>query len=184
MREPMGKMMERLGAAAAWRATGLRGDMSRAIWTAMGVGALQGCAALGTGYHLPTGDAARGRAVFEAVGCNACHRIDGVEALSAGGNIVLGGDTARVKTYGDLVTAIVNPSHRIARGYPRTTTGESSMAAAYLNEVLTVQQLIDVAAFLQAEYEVVPPPVRAYWDEYPAPDPAPGSSELPGELAR
>jgi hypothetical protein len=86
-----------------------------------------------------------------------------------------------VKTYGDLVTAIVNPSHRVARGFARAGGGESPMAAAYLNEVLTVQQLVDIAAFLQDEYQVIPPPVRAYWDEYPSasPGPSPGDRPIP-----
>jgi hypothetical protein len=53
------------------------------------------------------------------------------------------------------------------------------MAAAYLNEVLTVQQLVDIAAFLQDEYQVIPPPVRAYWDDYPSPDPVPSVGETP-----
>jgi hypothetical protein len=34
------------------------------------------------------------------------------------------------------------------------------MSLIGLNEVMTVQQLVDLAAFLQTEYEVVPPPIR------------------------
>lgn len=143
--------------------------MSKAIWIVCGAVAIQACTALGTGYHLPSGDAVRGREAFRALGCNVCHRVESVAELAAGGDVALGGQTARVKTYGDLVTAIVNPSHRVARGYPRDRSGESPMAAAYLNDVMTVQELIDVVAFLQAAYEVVPPPVRVNWDEYPPP---------------
>jgi hypothetical protein len=40
------------------------------------------------------------------------------------------------------------------------------MSLAYLNDVMTVQQLVDLVAFLQPTYEVVqPPPVR--WALYP-----------------
>jgi hypothetical protein len=87
--------------------------------------------------------------------------------------VTLGGQTVRVKTYGDLVTSIVNPSHRLARGYAASEVsrnGESLMAAARLNDVITVQQLIDVVAFLQDEYELVPPLVQPYWAEYPSGD--------------
>jgi hypothetical protein len=42
------------------------------------------------------------------------------------------------------------------------------MTYAFLNEVVTVQQLIDIVAFLQDAYEVIPPPVRPYWEEYPS----------------
>ena len=36
------------------------------------------------------------------------------------------------------------------------------MTLAYLNDVMTVQQLIDLVAFLQASYQLVPPPVSPY----------------------
>jgi hypothetical protein len=32
---------------------------------------------------------------------------------------------------------------------------------------MTVQQLVDLVAFLQSTYEVVPPPVSARWYIYP-----------------
>jgi hypothetical protein len=66
----------------------------------------------------------------------------------------------RVKTYGDLVTSIINPSHKLAPGYrPDDVTegGRSLMERAYLNEVMTVQELIDLVAYLQPLYEVRPP---------------------------
>jgi hypothetical protein len=84
--------------------------------------------------------------------------------------VTLGGEVTRVKTYGELVTSIINPSHRLARGYPTeevSAAGESLMALAYLNDVMTVQQLIDLVAFLQARYEVRPPAYDADWYLYP-----------------
>jgi hypothetical protein len=36
------------------------------------------------------------------------------------------------------------------------------MSYAYLNEVMTVQQLVDLVAFLQPTYQVVPPPVSRW----------------------
>jgi hypothetical protein len=41
------------------------------------------------------------------------------------------------------------------------------MTLIRLNDVMTVQQLIDLAAFLQTEYDVVPPPIRIQ-DIYPS----------------
>jgi hypothetical protein len=84
--------------------------------------------------------------------------------------VTLGGEVTRVKTYGELVTSIINPSHRLAQGYPTeevSAAGESLMALAYLNDVMTVQQLIDLVAFLQARYEVRPPAYDADWYLYP-----------------
>jgi hypothetical protein len=59
-----------------------------------------------------------------------------------------------VRNYGQLVTALVNPSHEVAKGYPPEVVapgGVSLMADA--NDVMTVQQLIDLVAFLQSKYE-------------------------------
>ena len=48
-----------------------------------------------------------------------------------------------------------------------TPDGQSLMTLAYLNDVMTVQQLIDVVAFLQSSYHLVPPPVSPYSYVYP-----------------
>ena len=143
-------------------------------------GLLQACAAeLGSGFHLPQGDADRGREAFIALGCNVCHSVAGREPpLSGPGTVILGGDTARVKTYGDLVTSIVNPSHEVARDYRISAARQSPMTFAFLNEVVTVQQLFDIVAFLQDEYEVVPPPVRP-WETYRSVGSAPAQGVPP-----
>jgi len=115
------------------------------------------------GFRLPDGDAERGRAAFVALQCHGCHTIAGVDLDFVGTGPVrveLGGQVSRVRTYGELVTSIINPSHRLAPGYDPayvTIGGESIMTLAYINEVMTVQQLIDVVAFLQDQYDVEPP---------------------------
>ncbi|PDH39419.1 MAG: hypothetical protein CNE99_05770 [OM182 bacterium MED-G24] len=78
-------------------------------------------------------------------------------------NVQLGGVSTHVKTYGDLVTSIINPSHKLSRGNDPATvaeTGESVMRN--YNETLTVQELIDFVAFLQDEYEVWVPDYYTY----------------------
>jgi hypothetical protein len=72
-------------------------------------------------FTLPPGDAERGKTDFVAFRCFDCHRINGVD-LPVGEEpnqaiVELGGEVQRVKNYGELVTAIINPSHRLARGY-------------------------------------------------------------------
>ena len=135
---------------------------------------LAACATqVGSGFHLPQGDAARGRDAFVALHCQGCHFVESEGPPLSGpeaGGVSLGGDTARVRTYGDLVTSIVNPSHEVAREYTdqRGQNRTSPMAYAYLNDVVTVQQLVDIVAFLQDAYNVVPPPVRPYWETYPS----------------
>jgi len=140
----------------------------------LGGALLAGCGKeSGLGFKLPDGDADRGRQAFTALRCNACHTIEGLDLPYQGtgaANVALGGKTIRVKTYGELVTAIINPSHRLAPGYPTdqvAINGASLMSLAYLNDVMTVQQLIDLVAFLQSRYEIVPPPVSPYSYIYP-----------------
>jgi len=124
------------------------------------------------GLRLPDGDAERGRAAFISLRCNSCHEIEGVDIPFREGlaHVVLGGRATRVKTHGELVTALINPSHRLAPRYPEeqvAANGESLMSAAYLNDVMTVQQLVDLVAFLQTTYELAPPAVPTYWRVYP-----------------
>jgi L-cysteine S-thiosulfotransferase len=160
-----------------WRAPLLARGVLSLLVVAISIAALQACTAtLGSGFYLPLGDAARGRQAFKDLQCPVCHELSGVDPAptsTAATRVRLGGETLRIKTYGDLVTSIVNPSHRIVRGYPReavTTNGVSSMEFAHLNTVMTVQQLVDVVAFLQSEYRL-PPPLQPYWQEYPINDP-------------
>ena len=113
------------------------------------------------GFRLPDGDPARGEEAFVALRCHACHAVEGLElpSLDVGEPIVtLGGQTARVRTYDELVTSIINPSHRLAEGYPMeeiSKDGESVMMN--YNYIMTVQQLVDLVAFLQPQYQVVIP---------------------------
>jgi hypothetical protein len=126
--------------------------------------------------RFPLGNIQRGREAFVALECNSCHRIEGVELAPPAGpssiSIALGGHTPRIETYGDIITAIVNPSHRLARSY-RAVAGRgasSPMTAQFLNEVMTTQQLVDIAAFLHTEYDYIPPPPPPYWESYPGGD--------------
>jgi hypothetical protein len=123
------------------------------------------------GFRLPDGDAAAGQQAFVDLRCNACHEVSGVpiEYLEGVARISLGGKTTRIKTYGELVTSIINPSHKIApphRDAGAEHRGESLMTYAYLNEIMTVQQLVDLVAFLQPTYEVVQPPPPSRWAMY------------------
>lgn len=114
------------------------------------------------GFSLPEGDAARGKEAFLYMHCHECHTIAGVDlppvALADPPFVELGGTVTKVKTYGELVTAIINPSHKLAKGYPLdvvSNDGESKMPV--YNGFMTVQELIDIVAFLQPHYEVFVP---------------------------
>jgi sulfur-oxidizing protein SoxX len=74
--------------------------------------------------------------------------------------IPLGGTSPLFKTYAQLVTSIINPSHKLA---PRNksikekvTNDDGSSKIRVFNNVMTIQELINLVAFLQPKYELKP----------------------------
>ena len=117
------------------------------------------------GFRLPDGDAVAGRETFLSLQCHECHTLNGEELPGIPGQeppyVELGGAVTKVKTYGELVTAIINPSHKLARGYAAevvSVDGESRMPV--YNDVMTVKELNDIVMFLQPHYDVVVPDFR------------------------
>lgn len=115
------------------------------------------------GFSLPQGNAMAGREAFVYMHCHECHTVVDEQfpavAMADPPFVELGGKVTRVKTYGELVTAIINPSHKLAQGYPAeqvTSDGEQSRMPVY-NGYMTVQELIDIVAFLQPHYDVFVP---------------------------
>ena len=117
------------------------------------------------GFRLPDGDAQAGREAFPYMQCHQCHTIKG-ETLPAlpGENppyVELGGPVTQVKTYGQLVTSIINPSHKLATGYAEEVVSEGGESHMYIyNQHMTVQELIDIVMYLQPYYDVVVPEFR------------------------
>lgn len=113
------------------------------------------------GFRLPEGDAMAGRETFLYMHCNQCHTIQGEQLPTIPGFepfVELGGAVTRVKTYGELVTAIINPSHKLADGYAEDLVSEDGKSKMYVyNGFMTVQELTDLVMFLQPRYDVVPP---------------------------
>ena len=113
------------------------------------------------GFRLPEGDAMAGRETFLYMHCNQCHTIKGEELPTIPGFepfVELGGAVTRVKTYGELVTAVINPSHKLAEGYATDLVSEDGKSKMYVyNGFMTVQELTDLVMFLQPHYDVVPP---------------------------
>ncbi len=107
--------------------------------------------------HLPEGDADKGQALFVDLGCVSCHKVTGADLPqpedAKEDQVVLGSTTGRALTYNQLVTSVVNPSHRLTPRYRKelvSDNGESRMRT--YNDVMTVSQLSDLVAFLQAHY--------------------------------
>lgn len=112
------------------------------------------------GFELPDGDPVRGREAFVALRCSSCHEVAGLEdelprpvATPATG-VELGGLAMREPSDGELVTSIVNPSrHLYPAGEAERITSGSGSRMANLNESMSVQNLIDIVAFLHERYE-------------------------------
>lgn len=129
---------------------------------------LSACEPQARGFSLPPGDVDRGRAAFVELGCAQCHKVVGEPELEVADprlEISLGGRTTRVKTYGDLVTSIINPSHRISATGPGTTNADGTSTMRVYNDVMTVQQLVDLVTFLQDHYEIYIP--QTHFPTYP-----------------
>jgi mono/diheme cytochrome c family protein len=68
-----------------------------------------------TGFRLPEGEVAAGKAAFLELQCNACHQVKGMDLPGPVADppvpVVLGGTVDYQPTDGRFVTSIVNPSH-------------------------------------------------------------------------
>ena len=59
------------------------------------------------------------------------------------------------------MTAIINPTHELARGYAEEVVTENGESKMYIyNDHMTVQELIDIVMYLQPHYDVVVPQTK------------------------
>jgi mono/diheme cytochrome c family protein len=115
------------------------------------------------GFYLPDGDRSAGKAAFVDLQCSACHAVHGVADLPVPVAVppvpvTLGGETPVAKSDGELVAAIVAPSHKVSRAYPEEKVRSGGLSRmGDFSDAMTVRQLVDIVAFLQSQYKVVPP---------------------------
>ena len=123
------------------------------------------------GFVLPDGDIDAGQEVFSSIGCQTCHSVaDLVLAppkVPAVLNIELGGEVLRVKSYGELLTSIVNPDHTIlAKNRLKLPPDAKDLPHSPMpdfNDGMTVAELIDLTSFLHSRYEKLDPHYRGYY---------------------
>lgn len=133
------------------------------LWTAalLTLALLAGCDSgpkSGRGFVFPEGDMARGQKAFVDLKCCECHRVHGVADLPAPSVapekvVLLGGEVYAIRTYGDLVTAVIHPSKAVTAGGP----GTRNAAMPQVNETMTVTQMLDIVTFLHPRYKKVEP---------------------------
>ena len=145
--------------------------VARRLMPTLVVGSLfwmTGCERQTQGFALPPGDALEGRQIFVSLGCTQCHSVANEIDLHPLGDaethFELGGYVTQVRTYGDLVTSIINPSHKISQsrveGEHVDAFGDSNMIE--INRVMTVEELIHITSFLKDTYQLVPPRYVSY----------------------
>jgi sulfur-oxidizing protein SoxX len=136
-----------------------------AIVTLLALAACTGDAKPVKGFVLPQGDIAQGEQVFVDFNCHGCHTIPEKEFPQTEFEppfiLELGGEVYRVKNYGELLTAIVNPDHIISLKY-RVMLEQANREAIispmpYYGEEMTVAELIDLVEFLHAQYTKLQP---------------------------
>ncbi|GJM04666.1 MAG: hypothetical protein DHS20C09_06570 [marine bacterium B5-7] len=112
----------------------------------------------GSGLFLPKGDIENGKQAFIDLNCHQCHTITDVElprfALETPLiNIELGGKVHRVKSYGELITAITNPDHVISNKHLlQLSESAQNSPMPSLNDDMSVTQLIDLITLLNSQY--------------------------------
>lgn len=125
------------------------------------------------GFILPPGDAMKGQTTFAAVGCVNCHQVEGATFTDAGGDlaaeliVTIGGTQPKVKTYGQLVTAIIHPNADILQNNPSYVDAEGKSLMPDYTRSMTVQQMTDLVTFLQDHYEIELPEFDPYQTIYP-----------------
>jgi len=115
------------------------------------------------GFHLPNGDPDIGQELFVSMKCHLCHTVAGTELpdykIPALQRIEIGGKVQRVRSYGELVTSIISPEHVVSEKWlavfskEERKKGEVFSPMPVFNDQMTVQQLVDLAAFLFVAFE-------------------------------
>lgn len=118
-------------------------------------------------FVLPDGDIKNGQALFVSFSCISCHTVRDLELpapdVKGPVTVSLGGGVSKLKSYSELVTSVINPSHKLVtrrRAEEVSQDGESIMAV--YNDTMTVTEMIDIVAFLESRYKKIERPKMKY----------------------
>lgn len=112
------------------------------------------------GFRLPPGDALAGEHAFHELGCASCHSVAGSKVYPKPADpnafhVVLGGPVHVVKTYGELVTAIIHPDESIRPDVlKKMAEADPHTPMPDLTRKMTTRQMIDLVTYLQGQYRV------------------------------
>jgi hypothetical protein len=112
------------------------------------------------GFYLPPGDAALGQQVFTEYKCFSCHEIPDValpqREVEPPFVVTLGGKIQAVNNYGELLTAVLMPDHKLSRDYlKQLKAAEKEVGLSpmpYFGDEMTVTELVNLVEFLNGQY--------------------------------
>lgn len=116
----------------------------------------------GRGFPLPEGNVEKGKIPFVDLECNSCHRVAGVELPPPGeppaAVVALGAMSAKSEPTGSWVQSSSILPTVWPESYPRELLGPGEKSPVVnFNDEMTVNQMIDLVAFLQSRYEILLP---------------------------
>ena len=138
--------------------------MNRIFFTLLLLVGAGGCAThpdYASQFRFPVnwGNIEAGRTAFVELQCHQCHTVNGVQLPAYEGDsplqLELGGEIQYAKTYADLVTSIINPSHVVSEKYLASLPADKRRTAVSImpfRKKMTVEQLIDIVTFLNSRY--------------------------------
>lgn len=110
------------------------------------------------GFAADAGDIDAGKKAFLDLGCDYCHSVADIDLMNhpvpSNLHIKLGGNV-RARTTAELLTAIIDPDHYISETYRQQQLLEANVpmeSPMPLFRDITVGQLYDLVAFLDAQY--------------------------------
>ncbi len=115
-----------------------------------------------TSFALPPGDILAGKHSFLELKCFVCHQVVGdadVPAPTADPPVPVrfGAPQASRPTDERLVTAIINPDHRLAQAHhPERVSQDGHSRMLDYSDVMTVRELINLVAYLRSLEEQKP----------------------------
>lgn len=126
-----------------------------------------GCQPQKAEFALPEGNAENGQALFVSYGCTSCHTVRDISLpapeVEGPVRVSLGGGVSEMKSYAELVTSVINPSHElIKRRRPEDVSEDGESLMMTYNDVMTVSELSDLVAFLDSRYEKIERPKVRY----------------------
>jgi hypothetical protein len=128
------------------------------------------------GFILPPGYTISGQTTLAALGFINCHKVNGVSftanaPVQSDLIVTIGGPQPRVKTYGQLVTAIIHPNAAILRNDGRYVDANGDSLMPDYTQMMAIQQMTDLVTFLQEHYDIINPVYDPHSFTYPYPYP-------------